>query len=53
MGIIEIRSADGGLDAEMFATELTGATSRALTRDGIPHEVDGTTLSLQGVPSWL
>lgn len=53
MATVEIRSADGGLDAEMFATELTGALSRALSRDGFAHEVDGNVVSLQGSPSWL
>lgn len=53
MAIIEIRSADGGLDAEMFANELAHAASRALDRDGIAHEVDGLNLSLRGKPSWL
>lgn len=53
MVTVEIRSADGGLDAEMFAGELTSALSRALSRDGITHTVEGTTLSLKGAPAWL
>ena len=55
MKTIEIRPADGGLDAEMFATDLSNGMRRALKRDDIEYDTDGDWLTvIDGKsPRWL
>ena len=51
---LEIRPADGGADAEMFASEIRTAMKRALQRDGISFKADDDLIVVTGkIPSWL
>ena len=54
MKTIEIKPSEGGADAELFANDVVGAVSRALTRDGVKHSVDGCNVIVDGqLPHWL
>ena len=54
MKTLEIRAADGGLDAEDFAKELESAVKRSLVREEIAFTQTNNGITFHKVtPSWL
>lgn len=51
---IEIRAAQGGKDAELFASDLQYALHSALAREGVIFTADGPVTSVRSkTPIWL
>lgn len=53
MHTVEIRPADGGADAQGFASELKSAMTRAFSRGGHDYIADGNVIAVESAPHWL